>query len=107
MLDLLLSGCNPLIADIRITNAAVGFAHITHVEARLKSGARVVMKQLCSNADYLGLNLTLNACPIRTPLYPEMIELDKLISWYQSFGFKRIPASTFITNPMVRYYKNA
>lgn len=106
MKHLLLEGVNQLIAEIRISGtSAMDIFHVNHIGAKLKGGGRRALEQLCGNADRLGVNLTLNACPMRNSLYPEPWNQDKLLRWYEAFGFKRLEPTEFMSHLMVRYAK--
>lgn len=97
-----MEGVNPMIAEVRLCESAIGF-HINHIGAKLKGGARRAMQKLCYNADFHGLALTLNACPMRNSLYVEPWDQEKLTAWYVSFGFKKLEPTEFMTHLMVRY----
>ena len=101
---LLLQGVNQLIAEVRISGtSADDIFHINHIGAKLKGGGRKALQKLCENADSFGVTLTLNACPMRNSAYPEVWDQTKLLSWYESFGFKRLEPTEFMKHLMVRY----
>lgn len=103
MKHLMMEGVNPLIAEVRLSQSAVDFFHINHIGAKLKGGGRRVLTKLCQNADRLGVALTLNACPMRNELYKEPWDQNKLLAWYESFGFKKLQPTEFMSHLMCRY----
>lgn len=103
---LILEGVNPLIAEVRLSPSSIGF-HISHLEAKLKGGGRKAMERLCHNADWLGVSLTLNACPMRGKVYLGIWDENKLVNWYKAFGFKELAPTDFMKHPMVRYVRRS
>lgn len=91
--------------DLVVSN--LGFCtHINRVTALIKGGGRKALEKICSNADKAKIVLSLNACPVRSGLYPTQLEESRLVGWYESFGFKRHQAPnamfSYMSNLMVR-----
>lgn len=87
-------GIKPRIALISLSNFpddefGINRVHIHTIQALVKGGGREALKTMCRNAADVGITLSLNACPFRTEAYPEPWDVEKLMAWYQDFGFGR------------------
>ena len=86
-IQLLTRGLDPRLCELRISDLGTCL-HINRIYPVVKGGGRKALAQICKNADERGVVLTLNACSVRTPLYPKLWFDDKLVEWYQGFGFQ-------------------
>lgn len=85
----ILSGVDASGVDVALSD--IGFSiHINRLVASRKGGGRKALAQMCANADRMGVYLSLNACPVRSAVYPERMSEDDLVVWYEGFGFKRV-----------------
>ena len=104
MKTLVVWGMKPGIALLSLSNLpddefGINRVHIHTVQALVKGGGREAMNTMVRNASDVGITLSLNACPFRSPFYPEPWNLVKLMAWYEAFGFKHVVAkSDFYTD---------
>ena len=102
---LILDGTDPDACEIRVSDLGICL-HLNKVVAKIKGGARKTLHRICQNADILGVPLSLNACPVRTELYPDLLADERLVKWYEEFGFKRHVSDFhyfyFMSNVMLR-----
>ena len=105
-------GIKPRIALVSLSNFlddefGINRVHIHTVQALVKGGGREALKTMCRNAADVGITLSLNACAFRTDVYPEPWDVNKLVSWYHTFGFVSVvPKSDFYADMkhlMVKY----
>lgn len=105
MKDLVLDGVDQRLCEVRISDLSFCL-HINRLLALTKGGARKSLLKICENADILGVALSLNACPVRTDLYPESMSTEWLTEWYERFGFEKFISDHhyyyFMSNVMLR-----
>lgn len=110
--DLLLTNLNKNRCSIRMCDMdedefGKDRVHINSIEALIKGGGTAALELVCKNSDDLKIVLSLNAVPLRTPLYQEPMPRPKLIEWYSRFGFKRVSVNRdvylYMAALMVRY----